>query len=613
MIFFIGAGPGSPDLITVRGREILALADLLIYAGSLVNPELLRLCKPGCAIYNSAEMTLEHIHALLAEAEHAGHTAVRLHTGDPSLYGAIREQMDLCERDGLPYAVIPGVSSFSAAAAALHLEYTMAEQTQSLIISRLAGRTPVPPEEALDKLAAHHSSLVLFLSTGHLDRLCESLYAAGYTPESPVALAYKVSWPEEKLLRTTLGQLAAKAEQEGIHNTALVIVGPALGSAVAPSRLYAADFSTGPRSAEKKRQLAALAFSQAGLQLGQRLQQHFPETVSLERCPEDGLSAWTREHFNRDAALLFIGSCGIAVRAIAPFVFRKDRDPAVLAMDECGQHVIPLLSGHLGGANSLARQIAAALGAEAVLTTASDVRGSLAIDSWAQAAGLQIANLAAVKPVAARILRGQEVRLRSEIPVAGDLPFPLRLSSREAEVEIVWHRLPEAAADGSRSAGAEELQASGERALPLHLIPRRLILGIGCQKGVSAEAIAAAVEAALQETQVDPRALVALHSLDLKAQEAGLLEFAKARQLPLRFYSAERLAALPGSFTASPFVASTVGVDNVCERAAVAEGATLLYPKHCFPGVTVALAIDQRPLRFSEEEEESDGAAGWLH
>ena len=603
MIFFIGAGPGSPDLITVRGRDILALADLVIYAGSLVNPQLLCVCKPGCAIYNSAEMTLEQTHALLAEAEHAGHTAVRLHTGDPSLYGAIREQMDLCEQDGLPYAVIPGVSSFSAAAAALRLEYTMAERTQTLIISRLAGRTPVPEAEALEKLAAHHSSLVLFLSAAHLDRLTEALYAAGYAPESPVALVYKVSWPDEKTLRTSLARLATDAAQAGIDHTALVIVGPALEAATASSRLYSADFSTGPRAGEKEQKMAVIAFSERGMQLGEQLRRQFPATVSLERCPEKGLNSWTREHFSRNAAILFIASCGIAVRAIAPFVFRKDRDPAVLVMDESGQHVIPLLSGHLGGANALARQIAVALGAVPVLTTASDVSGAFAVDSWARAAGLAIENLDAARLIARRILQGQEVRLRSEIPTTGDLPFPLRLSSREAEVEVIWRRTT-----GQNAAGKGD--PNDKSALPLRLIPRRLILGIGCCEGISAERIGRAVELALDEAQIDPRSLAAVHSIDIKAKEPGLLAFAAERGLPLRFFSAKELAALPGKFTASDFVRQTAGVDNVCERAAVACGATLLLRKRSFAGVTVALAIDRRPLSFADAGEKGEA---WLH
>ena len=205
MIHFVGAGPGAPDLITVRGARLMAQADLVIYAGSLVNPDLLDLCKPGATVLNSAHMTLEEVVAAMLEAEAAGRVTVRLHTGDPSLYGAIREQMDLLRAGGAEFDVTPGVSSFCAAAAALRAEYTLPDVSQSVIITRMEGRTPVPEGEGLAGLASHGCTLVLFLSAGLLEAAQEELLGGAYTADTPAAIVYKATWPEERVYRCSCG------------------------------------------------------------------------------------------------------------------------------------------------------------------------------------------------------------------------------------------------------------------------------------------------------------------------------------------------------------------------------------------------------------------------
>ena len=251
MIRFVGAGPGAPDLLTLRGADLLARADCVIYAGSLVNPALLGLTKPGCALFNSAEMTLEQVIAQMEAQEALHHETVRLHTGDPSLYGAIREQMDALDARGIPYDVVPGVSSLSGAAAALQVEYTIPGVNQTVIVTRMAGRTPVPAGQDIASLAAHGAAMVIFLSAGMLDALQAELLRGAYAEETPAALVYKATWPEERLLRCRLGDLAAVGREAGVRRTALVLVGDFLRQAGERSRLYDPAFSTGYREAEK--------------------------------------------------------------------------------------------------------------------------------------------------------------------------------------------------------------------------------------------------------------------------------------------------------------------------------------------------------------------------
>ena len=251
MVHFVGAGPGAPDLITVRGAELLRAADVVIYAGSLVNPALLGLCPEHCSIYNSAEMTLEQVLDVMQQAEADGRTTVRLHTGDPCLYGAIREQMDQLDRMNIVYDDTPGVSSFCGAAAAAQAEYTLPGVSQSVIITRMAGRTPVPEREGIAALAAHGATMVVFLSAGMLAPLQEELLKGAYTPETPAALVYKATWPEEKVVRCPLGQLAQAGAEHHISKTALVLVGEFLASEYERSKLYDPGFTTEYRRASK--------------------------------------------------------------------------------------------------------------------------------------------------------------------------------------------------------------------------------------------------------------------------------------------------------------------------------------------------------------------------
>ena len=251
MIHFVGAGPGAADLITMRGARLLQETDIIIYAGSLVNPALLEYAKVGCQIYNSAEMTLEEVIDVMKDAESKGLDTVRLHTGDASLYGAIREQMDLLDELGIEYEDIPGVSSFSGAAAALNAEYTLPGVSQSVVITRMAGRTPVPEKESIREFAKHDCTMVIFLSTGLLEEVSEELMEGGYAADAPAAIVYKATWPEEKVVHCTVSTLAETARDNNITKTALILVGGFLGDKYERSKLYDPGFTTEFRQASK--------------------------------------------------------------------------------------------------------------------------------------------------------------------------------------------------------------------------------------------------------------------------------------------------------------------------------------------------------------------------
>lgn len=251
MIYFIGAGPGAVDLITMRGHKLLCEADVIIYAGSLVNPKLLDYKKEGCQVYNSAHMTLEEVIAVMVEFSKTDACIVRLHTGDPSIYGAIREQMDILDEQELEYEVVPGVSSFIGAASSLKAEFTLPNVSQTVILTRMEGRTPVPPKEEISKLAAHGATMVIFLTTTMLAELSQRLIAGGYSKDTPAAIVYKATWDDEKVVRTTVEHLALAAEENEIFKTALIMVGGFLGTEYERSKLYDPSFTHEFREATK--------------------------------------------------------------------------------------------------------------------------------------------------------------------------------------------------------------------------------------------------------------------------------------------------------------------------------------------------------------------------
>lgn len=327
--------------------------------------------------------------------------------------------------------------------------------------------------------------------------------------------------------------------------------------------------------------IAAIAFTEQGMALGKRLKTVCAE-LSLDRCKGGMLSEWTREGFQNADALLFIGAAGIAVRAIAPYIQKKTSDPAVIVMDELGRFAIPILSGHIGGANELAIRLGRCVGAQPVITTATDINHVFAIDTWAQKQDLIITNPERIKWVSAKLLSGENVRIKSLYPIEGKAPNGVLLDDGAYDV-IITHR----------TKGKEDA---------LRLIAPVVTLGIGCRKGIGVAAIEDAFRRTLSKASCHPQAVCGAASIDLKSEEPGILEFCQRHSMPFSTFSAQALNEVKGEFSSSAFVQRVTGVNNVCERAAVLlSGGRLLSEKNAGNGVTMALAIKEPLLRFQEE------------
>lgn len=325
--------------------------------------------------------------------------------------------------------------------------------------------------------------------------------------------------------------------------------------------------------------VVCLAFTEKGSRLAKTLAEALGGTAARSGQPMT-LRQWTEANFAQTDALIYVGAVGIAVRAVAPFLHDKTTDPAVVAVDECAHFAVPLVSGHLGGANDLARRIGTICGAVPIITTATDANGVFAIDAWARCQQCAVLHTECIRLVSGALLAGQTVRMKTVFPIDGTPPSGIVLTDKDPCSVYVGMDAPPPSV--------------------LWMIPRRMVLGIGCRKGIGR----ADLEKALQSLDLPPQAVCGVASIDLKAGEPGLLEFCAVHGWQLKTYSAEALASVPGSFTASTFVAQTTGVDNVCERAAVlASGGALVQRKRAGNGVTMAAAIQPFRLdwRFHDE------------
>ncbi|MFI3271028.1 MAG: precorrin-4 C(11)-methyltransferase [Pseudomonadota bacterium] len=654
-VLFVGAGPGAPDLITVRGMHLLQEADVVLYAGSLVNPALLEHCHEHCQCHDSAGMNLAEQVSLMSTAAHAGHNVVRLHTGDPAMYGAINEQMRMLSEHGVAVEIVAGVSSVFAAAAALGCELTSPEVSQSVVLTRTPGRTPMPEGEDAAAFARTGATLVFFLSTGKIDQLMQRLAGqshnacdgGGLSPDTPAAVVYRASWPQQRILRGTISTIAKQVEEAGFGRQALIFVGQALAKNPTNSKLYDGAFSHGYRNALPRESFvgrcAVYAFSQKGtdkaLEIATALQlpccvysqHHGSAAQSLAFVKQQAQDAQSRNsqlltikslergdlhHAVADAwdqfdAHIFVGAAGIAVRAIAPLLQNKAIDPAVLNCAESGAHIVSLCSGHLGGANRLARRVARITGGQAVISTATDGRNLPAFDEIAAAEKARIVNAHALRLCNAALLEEKTVHFYGPRAVY-DANFALptiiymdaQLCSEHANdnVEklqaadiptILWDitSVTPWLTDHKNSAALTSLLA-----LPHVLVveAKSFVLGIGCRRGADSAAMRDRVENFLASHGLRLDHVARLATCDVKADEYAIVSMSQTTEIPVDFYTAAELSAVPVP-TPSDRVASKIGTPSVCEAAALLsagypQAQRLFATKQTYPDMTLALA-----------------------
>jgi len=600
-VYFIGAGPGDPELVTVRGATIIQAADLIVYTGSLVPRRLLSEAKEGAEIHDSAGLNLEETHALLAEGIKRRMIVARVHTGDPALYGAIQEQIDLLNEEGISYEVVPGVTAAFAAAAALGRQFTQPGGSQTLIFTRLAGRTPVPAREGLGVLSEHQATMVIYLSVSRIREVVTELQQ-GYPSDTPAVVAYRVGWPEEILISGTLKDIAQRVEKSGIKRQAVIMVGEALGRELSTrSKLYDRDFSHAFRKPEQQgptetHDVAILALTPRGSELA---------TAAAARIegadiylPEKETSAFTKAHyftdfkqtfadcFSRYKGLVCIMATGIVVRLLAPLLEGKQTDPAVVVVDEMGRNVISLVSGHLGGANRLAEKVAAVTGGQPVITTATDVQGKISFDELAEQSGLVIENVDRVKTLNMALLEGQPIGLY-------DPGHRLRHLIAET-VRVIALGRPEEARE-ARVGGwiyVDDMLGSFEPPPCLVLRPKSLVVGVGCNRGTDVAEIDAALEKVFQDKGLSLNSVRNLATADLKKDEEGLNQLLEVRGWPAVHYGVDELQTGVSVPSPSEKVKKHLGVESVCEKAAMLSANTeeLLVPKQILGNVTVAVA-----------------------
>ncbi len=441
-IIFAGAGPGAPDLITLRCLKAIEDADLIIYAGSLVNPEVLKYSRKSCRIIDSAKISLGEIIDLMRKTVSRGEKVLRLHTGDPAIYGAIGEQMTELDKLKIPYEVIPGVSSVFASAAALKTELTAPGVSQTVILTRQAGRTPVPHGQEIANLARHGATMAIFLSSGDVNGLVEELVRGGYSPDTPASVVYRASWKDEEITRGTLNDIDSKLKKTGfIGRQAMIIVGNALDRDMCgKSLLYDERFTHGYRKAVKtakpvfpattnvfsNRKIAIYAITAEGAETAIKLsssiksskvflpfrqKDKFDKNSGTEFFGEGKFDEVLARTWNKFEGHIFLMATGIVVRKISKLVDSKTSDPAVVVCDQKGNFAISLLSGHIGGANRLAKFAAEALGGQAVVTTATDVQNLMAFDEMASIEGWKVVNPEKIKVLNSMLLEGRKIGL----------------------------------------------------------------------------------------------------------------------------------------------------------------------------------------------------------
>ena len=603
LVEFVGAGPGAEDLITVRGLSALEQADLVVYAGSLVNPAHLKACKADCTCLDSASMNLGEQIEAMSDAALAGKRVVRLHTGDPAMYGAINEQIRGLAQKGVAASIIPGVSSVFAAAAALGCELTSPDVSQSVVLTRTPGRTPMPQGEDAAAFARTGAMLVFFLSTGKVGELMRHLMEqGGLAEDTPAAIVYRASWPDERILRGTVGDIARQAEEAGLGRQALVIVGRALGANGTASRLYDADFSHGYRnrlvSEDFDGRCALYAFTDKGLTRAREIaaglglptvlhSTHPSGAAGIVHIPAQDFDSRLAANWAQFDAHIFIGATGIPFRKAAPLLRDKNIDPAVLACPESGSHVIALTSGHFGGTNRLARRIARITGGQAVIGSPADVNSLPAFDEAAAQEHARILNPEAVRALNAALLDGSPIAFCGTRAV-----FERHFASTG---QVAFFENPQDVTCGHAILWDSE-NTLPEEVLYLDVSSRAFVLGVGCRRGVKPQELRLVAERYLSEFGLNAENIASIATCTVKEDEPAILGLGEAWQVPVAFHSAEELDAVPVS-APSEKVREKVGTASVCEAACLLSAGygsipqpTLYAPKSAFGDVTLALA-----------------------
>ena len=601
-VVFIGAGPGDPKLLTIKAKEALESADVVIWAGSLVNKDILAYASKDARLIDSAELTLPAIAAEMIVSVRAGKTVVRAHTGEPSLYGAIAEQIEILDNENIPFEIIPGVSSAFAAAASLHIEYTLPDVSQTLILTRRSGRTSVPEAESLPALASHRASMVIFLSTGMIDDVVSELVQGGYADDTPAAVVYRASWPDEKRIVGTLTTITGQVKEAGISRQALILVGEAVGRNIkSVSKLYDEGFSHGFRTAEKKA-CAVVAVTRRGWHTAARMLRTLDSadlflpvklTDDASSTPAqfyDDIKQLIAHIFYEYAQLVLVMASGIAVRLIAPHVTSKWQDPAVVIIDDSGKNIISLLSGHWGGANDLAEKLALVLGGHAVVTTESDVAGFPALDLLVKAlAGGRIPeNKKFLKTLQARMLEGAQIGFcPRDLSCFANMTKQSNLNFFDTVEELY------------NSGCTEGLIAHMPASPPLnvkknfYVVPvRNIVAGIGCHKGIAVDEIEEELGRVLANLQLSIEALCCIATVDKKRGEKGLEGFCIRHAIPLSFYDADAINCIKTPSPKSEHALRVMGVQGVAEPCAIlgSKGGELLRHKVKLKNMTIALA-----------------------
>jgi precorrin-4 C11-methyltransferase len=607
-VYVVGAGPGHPDLMTVRAHRVLAAADLVLYADSLVDPRIFDMLPEHAEVQGTSGMTLEPMVARMVEAARRGAVVARVHSGDPGVYGAVAEQLARLEDAGVAWEIVPGVPSPMAAAAALGCEMTVPGVTQSIVFCRVAGRTPMPSGQDLRAHARPDVSLCIFLSAGYGADMVAALRDGGVSEETPAVIAEKVSWPDERMSWGTVADVEQRLRDLGVRRHALVLVGPAFARASTRLRssLYSPEHAhvfrpRGQAAGTRDRDSVVIyAITAEGAGVARRIaaalpgaRVHLPQRLARGDGGGSGDVAETAAAravvarlMGSAGSVVLVMATGAAVRLAAPHLEDKLRDPSVVAVDDRGRYVVPLAGAHAGGGNQLARRVAAALGATAVVTTSSDGRAWPALDDLAAHRGWRVENPRALAHAGAALLDGDPVALLQEcgelLESAGTWPASLRRVHSEADLHS--HAVCAGIAITDRV-----LQAPATCVI---LRPPSLVLGVGCEAGVSRDEIAHAVDSALQGAHLSPLSVGVVATLDRKTAEPALQQLCIERGWSLAGHDAATLRAIPVP-TPSSVVDEAVGTPSVSEAAALhqaGDGATLVLPKQISGRVTVAVA-----------------------